>query len=87
MAWLIRKLYSKLMTPYMEVEQEYDKDFSPMKNVWDVKSAPRYAQHKTLQFRKSALFGIIIVMVVWLVLPTVRPSQFKTPEGYENMKN
>lgn len=27
MAWLTRKLYSKLMTPYMEVEQEYDKGF------------------------------------------------------------
>lgn len=27
MGWLTRKLYSKFMTPYLEVEQEYDKGF------------------------------------------------------------
>ncbi len=87
MAWLTRKLYSKLMAPYMEVEQEYDKGFytdarcvgcgictkiCPTQNITIQKKRPVWNHH---------CHGCMACVAY---CPT-KAIQFKTPEAYKQL--
>lgn len=87
MAWCTRKLYSKLMTPYMEVEQEYDKGFytdercavceicvkiCPTQNIAIQKGRPVWKHH---------CHGCMACVAY---CPT-KAIQFKTPKAYEQL--
>lgn len=87
MAWLTRKLYSKLMTPYMEVEREYDKGFytdercagceicvkiCPTQNIAIQKGRPVWKHH---------CHGCMACVAY---CPT-KAIQFKTPKAYEQL--
>lgn len=87
MAWLTRKLFSKLMTPYMEVEKEYDKGFytdkrcvgcgicakiCPTQNITMHKNHPAWNHH---------CHGCMACVAY---CPT-KAIQFKTPEAYRQL--
>jgi len=87
MAWLTRKLYSKLMIPYMKVEQEYDKGFYTDKRCVGcgicVKICP--TQNITIQ-KKHPIWNHRChgCMACVAYCPT-KAIQFKTPEAYQQL--
>lgn len=87
MSPLARKLYPKLMTPYLEVEREYDKGFST-----DGRCTGCAACAKVCPTRNIAIEGGRPVwnhrchgcMACVAYCPT-KAIQFKTPEAYERL--
>lgn len=87
MAWLTRKLYSKLMTPYMGVEQEYDKGFYTDEKCVGceicVKICP--TQNITIQKKRPVWNHHCHGCMACVAYCPTKAIQFKTPEAYEQL--
>jgi len=87
MAWLTRKLYPKLMSPYMEVEREYDKGFYTDARCVGCEVCAKVCPTKNITFRGARpvwnhrCHGCMACVAY---CPT-KAIQFKTPEAYEQL--
>lgn len=87
MSWLTRKLYPKLMTPYMEVEREYDKGFYTDARCVGCQVCAKVCPTKNITFQNDR--------PVWnhhchgcmacVAYCPAKAIQFKTPEAYERL--
>ena len=87
MAWLTRKLYSKLMTPYMEVEQEYDKGFYTDERCVGCEICSRICptQNITIQKKQPVWNHHCHGCMACVAYCPAKAIQFKTPEAYEKL--
>lgn len=87
MGWLARKLYPKLMTPYMEVEKEYDKGFYTDERCVGCESCSKVCPTQNITFRQGHpvwnhhCHGCMACVAY---CPT-KAIQFKTPEAYRQL--
>lgn len=87
MAWFMRKLYPKLMTPYMEVEQEYDKGFYTDERCEGCEICAKICPTQNITFQeKSPVWEHRChgCMACVAYCPT-KAIQFKTPEAYKQL--
>lgn len=87
MAWLTRKLYPRLMTPYMNVEKEYDKGFYTDERCVGCEICARVCPTRNITFQEKH--------PVWnhhchgcmacVAYCPAKAIQFKTPEAYEQL--
>ncbi len=87
MAWLTRKLYPKLMTPYMKVEKEYDKGFYTDERCVGCETCAKICPTKNITMREKR--------PVWnhrchgcmacVAYCPAKAIQFQTPEAYKQL--
>lgn len=87
MGWLTRKLYPRLMTPYMEVEKEYDKGFYTDARCVGCQVCAKVCPTENITFQNGRpvwnhrCHGCMACVAY---CPT-KAIQFKTPEAYERL--
>ncbi len=87
MSWFTRKLYPKLMTPYMEVEREYDKGFYTDKRCVGCETCAKVCPTRNITFQDGHpvwnhhCHGCMACVAY---CPT-KAIQFKTPPAYEQL--
>lgn len=87
MAWLTRKLYSKLMTPYMEVEREYDKGFYTDERCVGCEICAKVCptQNITIQHTPPVWNHHCHGCMACVAYCPKKAIQFKTPEAYKRL--
>ncbi len=87
MSWLTRRLYPRLMTPYMEVEREYDKGFFTDNRCVGCETCARVCPTRNITFQggrpvwNHRCHGCMACVAY---CPT-KAIQFKTPEAYRQL--
>jgi len=87
MAWLTRKIYPRLMTPYMEVEREYDKGFYTDERCVGCAICEKVCPTQNIKIQgKHPVWNHHChgCMACVAYCPT-KAIQFKTPEAYEQL--
>lgn len=87
MAWFMRKLYPKLMTPYMEVEQEYDKGFYTDERCEGCGICAKVCptQNITIQEKSPVWEHRCHGCMACVAYCPTKAIQFKTPEAYKQL--
>lgn len=87
MAWLMRKLYPKLMTPYLEVEREYDKGFYTDERCAGCGICTRICptQNITMQNNHPVWNHRCHGCMACVAYCPAKAIQFRTPEAYERL--
>lgn len=87
MAWLTRRLYPMLMTPYMKVEQEYDKGFYTDESCVGCEICVKICPTQNISMQKKHPVwnrGCHGCMACVAYCP-MKAIQFQTPEAYKRL--
>lgn len=87
MAWLSRKLYSRLMMPYMEVETEYDKGFYADENCVGCEICAQICptQNITFEEKRPVWNHRCHGCMACVAYCPKKAIQFKAPEAYKQL--
>ncbi len=87
MAWLTRKLYPKLMTPYMKIEHEYDKGFYTNKRCVGCEICAKICptQNISLKDNRPIWNHHCHGCMACVAYCPKKAVQFKTPEAYKQL--
>lgn len=87
MSWLAHKLYPKLMTPYMEIEHEYDKGFFTDERCTGCGTCARVCplQNITLQKKHPVWNHHCHGCMACVAYCPAKAIQFETPEAYRQL--
>lgn len=87
MAWLTRRLYPKLMTPYMEVEREYDKGFYTNESCVGCEICAKICptQNITMQGKHPVWNHLCHGCMACVAYCPMKAVQFQTPEAYKRL--